>query len=87
MDTTEFLKQFSLIEKYLLSITPTFDEKQGFFNLLKNLQSNKLISSDLIIILRDIFQVRNKIVSSPSDVILISDVVEKIHKVKQGLNI
>lgn len=87
MTTPEFLEQFSLIEKHLFSIAPVFDQKQGFFNLLKYLQSNKILSDDLIIVLRDIFQIRNKVVSSPSGLSLSSDVEEKIKKVKQDLKL
>ena len=87
MTTSEFLEQFSLIEKNLLSKAPAFDPKEGFFNLLKYLQSNKILSDDLIILLRDIFQIRNKVVSSPSGIALSSDVLEKIQQIKQGLKL
>ena len=87
MTTSEFLEQFSLIEKHLLPIAPAFDQKQGFFNLLKYLQSNKILSDDLVISLRDIFQIRNKVVSSPSGAPLSSDVAEKIQQIRQGLKL
>lgn len=68
-------------------MVPAFDRKQGFFNLLKYLRSNEILSDDLIIQLRDIFQIRNEVVSSPSDVDLSSDVAEKIQQVKQNLQL
>lgn len=79
--------QFSLIEKYLVSLAPDFDQKQRFLSLLKYLQSDNIISVDLIILLRDIFHTRNIVVSSPSDVSLSPDVVEQMQKILQGLNL
>ena len=87
MTTSEFLEQFSLIEKNLFSKAPTFDQKQGFFNLLKYLQSNKILSDDLMVLLRDIFQIRNKVTSSPSGISLSPDVAEKMQQIKQGLKL
>jgi len=85
MNTSEFLEQFSLIERKLLSMAIDFDQKQGLFDLLKYLQSNKILTDNLIILLRDVFQIRNKVVSSPSGISLSTDDVEKVHQIKQSL--
>ncbi len=80
MNNEEFLKQFSLIENRLLSMAPDFDPKQKFLNLLKYLHSNRLVSDELITILQEIFQTRNKIMSSRSGISTPSNIEKKYKK-------
>lgn len=88
MSSSEFLTQFFIIENHLFKITPAFDRKKGFFNLLNYLQLNNLITNDLLINIYDIFQLRNKIMNSLSgEIILTIEIINKIQKIKQNLNI
>lgn len=87
MNSSEFLKQFAEIENRLYSLAPAFDKKQGFFNLLKNLKANNLVSSEVLQNLSIVWQARNKIVASASETIVDETVAEKFQIVKQSLNI
>ena len=87
MTSFEFLKQFSEIENHLYSLVSVFDKKQGFFNLLKNLKANNLVSVEVLQDLSIIWQTRNKVVSSASEISVDKMVAEKLQIVKQNLNI
>ena len=86
MNSPEFLKQFAEIENHLYSLAPTFDKKHGFFNLLKNLKTNNLVSSDVLQNLSELWQTRNKVVASASEISVEETVAEKLQIVKQSLN-
>ena len=87
MTSIEFLKQFAGIENHLYSLAPAFDKKQGFFNLLKHLKNNNLVSNEVLQNLSIIWQNRNKIVSNASEISVDETVAEKLQFVKQSLNI
>ena len=87
MNSNKFLKQFADIENHLYSLAPVFDKKQGFFNLLKNLKANNLVSVGVLQDLSIIWQARNKIVSFASEISVDKTVAEKLQFVKQSLNI
>ena len=83
MDDTQFLNQFSLIEKRLASMIQGFDLGNGFGALLMALAKNKNIDAKTVVLLGDIFAVRNKIVGFPPRKIKITPpVIKKIDKVK-----
>ena len=87
MTSSEFLKQFTDIENYLYSLVPIFDKKQGFFNLLKNLRANNLVSTEILQNLSALQQSRNKIVSSASGALVDERIVDKLKIVKQNLSV
>ena len=87
MNSIEFLKQFTPIEHHLYSIAPDFNKNLGFFGLLEHLKTNKLISEEMSQILSMIWQTRNKVASSPTEITLGLDVAENLKLIKRGLNI
>ena len=87
MTSIEFLKQFAGIENHLYSLAPAFDKKQRFFNLLKHLKNNNLVSNEVLQNLSVIWQNRNKIVSNASEISVDETVAEKLQFVKQSLSI
>ena len=88
MKAENFLKEFVLIEKYLFGLAENFDRRQGFFNLLKDLQSKKLLSNGLLSDLEFVWQTRNKLVNSPSGESEISDEIsDKLAQLKQKLGL
>lgn len=68
-----FFKEFIPIENYLFNLAGNFDRRQGFLNLLQHFQTNKLLPKDVLADLDSVWQIRNKIISSPSGERIISD--------------
>jgi len=87
MNSSEFLKQFAEIENHLYSLDPAFEKKQGFSNLLKNLKANNLVSFDVLQNLSSLWQTRNKVVASASEISVDETATEKLRIVKENLNI
>lgn len=86
MTSIEFLKQFAPIEHHLYSIAPDLNKHLGFFGLLEYLKTNQLISEEMSEDLKIIWQTRNKVASSATEITLESDITEKLHLIKQSLN-
>ena len=88
MKIENFFKEFVLIENHLLGLADNFDKRQGFFNLLKHLQSKNLLPKDALTDLNFVWQTRNKIVSSPSGEQEISDEISNtLARLKQKLGL
>jgi len=79
--------QFAEIENRLYLLTSAPDRKKGFFNLLRNLKANNLVSSELLQNLSAMWETRNRIVASAGETTVDETVAEKLQIVKQSLNI
>lgn len=88
MENKDFFKEFTVIENHLTGLADSFDKRQGFLNLLKNLQSKNLLSKDVLTDLNFVWQTRNKIISSPSgEQEISSEISDTLARVKQKLGI
>lgn len=86
MDSEEFLMQFLEIENKLNNLVPIFDRKTNFINILEYLKSKNIFTSNLIKDLVELWEIRNKIISSKRENIIDKKIVEKLNFVKQNIN-
>lgn len=60
MDTLNFLKEFELIEKRLISEFPDFKGKR-FFELLEYLENKRIFNDSILFLLQEILGARNRL--------------------------
>ncbi len=89
MSPDEFLNQIEIIRKHLFSLASNFDKRQKFLNLLKHLKKNNIIDNKMAEDLYSLWQIRNKIASSPTFKIpdILEGTVKSLQRIKKNFDI
>ena len=86
MEQKAFLHNLQKIKLRLYNLEPSFDRKKGFVMFLKHLKSNNILPESTINNIYALWQLRNKIYNSPTNVEIMEDSTNRISEINTVLN-